>query len=443
MKDLQTLFNAESVAIVGASNKIGKKGYEILSNLVAGGYEGRIYPINPKDPEIQGLKAYKSLSEIDDKIDLIVIVVPSKFVSTVLEEAGELSIHNVVIITGGFREIGCNELDSAMLAAAEKYDINIVGPNCQGINYTPNKMCVSWPLIRGKGPMAIVAQSGTVAAQFGISAGKDGLGISGLVSLGNKSGLTENDFLEFFGSDPNTKAIALNLEGIKDGPEFLRLAKDIRREKPIVILKPGRTAKGIIAAQSHTKSIAGSDRIFDAACRQYGLIRAGGVDELYDFTKILGFTSKPAGNKIQIITSSGGSGILATDIFEENGVDLIEMNSGLKENLINKLPSHCVVANPLDLTGDTDALRYEICVEEAIKHNDSDMFLLIFGDPIPQAYEVVSRLKEKTEKPIIICYLGGGEVEDEETRKMHLAGIPTFPTPTRAAKAIGILCKQK
>ena len=441
MKSLDSLFNAGSVAIVGASNNVGKKGYEILHNLIKGGYSCNIYPVNPKNAEIQGLTAYKSLTLIGAKVDLIVIVVPSRFVPAVLEEAGQLDIHHAVIITGGFREIGCDDLDSAMLAAADKYKINIIGPNCQGVNFTPNNMCVSWPLIQAKGPMAIIAQSGTIAAQFGISAEKDSLGISGLVSLGNKSGLDENDLLEFYGTDPNTKSIALNLEGIKEGRRFLKLVKKYLKIKPIVILKPGRTIKGMLAAQSHTKSIAGSDRIFDAACRQVGLIRAKGIDELYDFTKILGYLPKPAGNRVQIITSSGGSGILATDIFEENDVDVVEMNLDLKENLINKLPSHCVVSNPLDLTGDTDAERYETCIEEAIKFNDSDMFLLIFGDPIPRAFEVVSRLKGITAKPIIVCYLGGGEIEEEETRKMHLAGIPTFPTPTRAATALAILCK--
>jgi len=441
MTNLNTLFNAESVAIVGASNNIGKKGYEILQNLIQGKYEGNIYPVNPKDDEIQGLTAYKSLTSIGAKIDLIVIVVPSKFVSAVLEEAGELSVHNAVIITGGFKEIGCDELDASMLNIAEKYKINIVGPNCQGVNYTPNNMCVSWPLVRGKGPMAIIAQSGTVAAQFGIIADKDSIGVSGLVSLGNKSGLTEIDFLNFFGSDPNTRAIALNLEGIKEGHQFLKLVKEILKKKPVVILKPGRTIKGMIAAQSHTKSIAGSDKIFDAACRQIGLIRANSIDELYDFTKILGFLTKPAGNRVQIITSSGGSGILATDIFEENDVDMVEMHPRLKEILSKKLPSHCVLSNPLDLTGDTDAARYEVCIEEAIKFDNADMFLLIFGDPIPGAYEVVNRLSKKTDKPIIVCYLGGGEIEEEEIYKMHVAGIPTFPTPTRAAKALAILCK--
>lgn len=441
MRKLDTLFNAESVAVIGASNKEGKKGYEILKNLIDGGYEGSIYPVNPKDSEILGLAAYKSLTLIGKKVDLIVVVVPSKFVPAVLEEAGQLDIHNAVIITGGFREIGCNELDAAMLAAAEKYDINIVGPNCQGINYTSNKMCVSWPLITSSGSMAIIAQSGTVAAQFGVTADNDQIGVSGLVSLGNKSGLTEIDFLEFFGSDPNTTAIALNLEGIKEGRKFLRLVKEISPKKPIVILKPGRTAKGMIAAQSHTKSIAGSDKIFDAACRQIGLIRAAGIDELYDFTKVLGLLSKPAGNRIQIITSSGGSGIIATDIFEENNIDVVQIDTNLKKELEEKLPSHCVVSNPLDLTGDTGADRYEICVEEAIKYDYNDMFLLIFGDPITNAAEVVAKLKEKTDKPIIVCYLGGGEVEVVETLKMHRNGIPTFPTPSRAAKAIGILNK--
>lgn len=440
---LNCMFHANSVAVVGASNSQGKVGYTILKNLIDGGFKGKIHPVNPKDTEVLGIPAYKSLMDIEGEVDLGVIVIPGKLVSGAVKEAGEKGIKNLIIITGGFKEIGNDELEKEVIETAKRYNISILGPNCQGLNFTPNNMCASWPLIGKKGPMAIVAQSGTVAAAFGMWAEEEGIGISGLVSLGNKSGLNEIDFMEFFEEDDETKVIALNVEGIKDGRRFMEVAERVVTKKPVVVLKPGRTARGRKAAQSHTKSIAGSDEIFSAACRQVGVLRANTFTELYDFSKALGFLKKPKGRNVLIITSSGGSGILATDIFEDNGMVVPELDQNFKESLKNVVPSHCVVSNPLDLTGDTDALRYEKCVEIARECDYIDMFLLIFGDPIPGACEVVERLKEKVNKPIVVCYLGGGSVEKEEALKMHKSGIPVFPTPERAARAASILLYSK
>jgi len=438
---LNKMFNANSVAVIGASNNPNKTGYQILKNLIDGGYKGRIYPINRKENEILGYKAYPKVSDIIWTIDLAVIVIPGLLIPEVMKEIGEKSVQNVIIITGGFKEIGNNDLEREVVEVAKKYNISIVGPNCQGINYTPNNLCASWPLITAKGPLSIIAQSGTVAATFGMWAEQEGIGTSGIVSLGNKIDLNELDFMDFFLKDDNTKVIALNIEGLKNGKQFMEIAKN--NKKSIVVLKPGRTEKGKKVAQSHTKSVSGSDVIFDAACKQAGVIRAYSITELYDYSKALALLEKPKGNRIMIITSSGGSGILATDVFEEQNVEVVDLNPELANKLKFELPSHCVVSNPLDLTGDTDAYRYEKCVSIANDYNDIDMFLLIFGDPIPGACDVVRTLKEKVNKPIIVCYLGGGEVEREETILMHQIGIPVFPTPERAAKAASILLRKK
>lgn len=437
---LEKMFKAKSVAVVGASNSQGKVGYTILKNLIDSGYKGSIYPVNPRDDNVLGIPAYKRIKDIEGDVELAVIVIPNKLVPETVREAGEKGIRNLIVITGGFREIGNDELEKELLKAASDYNISLLGPNCQGLNYTPNNMCVSWPLISTRGPMAIIAQSGTIAAAYGMWAEEDGIGVSSIVSLGNKSGVDELDFLEFFAEDENTKVIALNLEGIKDGRRFMDCARRIVPCKPVVVLKPGRTESGRKAAQSHTKSIAGSDEIFTAALKQVGAIRANTFTELYDFTKALGFLRKPDGRNVLIITSSGGSGILASDVFEENGLTVAELHPALKERLKAELPSHCVASNPIDLTGDTDAQRFEKCVEIAADYDDINMFLLIFGDPIPGACDVVERLRQRTDKPIVACYLGGGSVEKEEALKMHKAGIPVFPTPERAARAASILC---
>jgi len=438
---LNKMFNANSIAIIGASNNPNKTSYQILKNLIDGAYRGKIYPINQKENEILGLKAYSKITDIDGGIDLAVIVIPARLIPETMKEMGEKNVNTAIIISGGFKEIGNYELEKEVVETANKYNISFVGPNCQGINYTYNNLCASWPLITAKGSLCIIAQSGTVAATLGTWAENEGIGATGIVSLGNKTDLNEMDFIDFFLKDENTKVIALNIEGFTNGKKFMEIAKN-NKEKDIVVLKPGRTEKGKKVAQSHTKSVSGSDVIFDAACKQAGVIRAYSITELYDYSKALGLLKKPKGNRVMVITSSGGSGILATDIFEENYVEVVDLNPELSQKLKAELPSHCVVSNPLDLTGDTDAYRYEKCVNIANEYDDIDMFLLIFGDPIPNACNVVSSLKEKVSKPIIVCYLGGGEVEKEETLSMHRNGIPVFPAPERAAKAISILSRK-
>ncbi len=439
---LVQVFNAQSVAVVGASSNSEKTGHTVLKNIVDGGFEGDIYPINPKADTILDLKCYQSLKDIPGAVDLVVIIVPAALVPQVMEEAGAKGAKGAVIISGGFRETGNEELEAEVVKITKQYQIRTIGPNCQGFNYTPNKLCASWPLIKGEGPVAIISQSGTVGATLEMWAESESIGISGFVSLGNKSDVSEIDLIEFFAADPNTKVVSLYIEGVKDGTAFKETVKKAG-DTPIVILKPGRTKKGRKAAESHTKSIAGSDQIFDAVCKQLGIIRANDITELYDYSKSLGFLKKPRGRSMLVITSSGGSGIIATDVAEANGINVVDLNEELKKELVDVLPDHCVVANPLDLTGDATAERYKTTVEIAAKDDSIDFFLVIFGDPIPRAFDIVQELKQQTRKEIVVCYLGGGETEKEEVQKMHQHGIPAFPTPERAVKAVKALLNTK
>lgn len=443
MSDVKGMFNARSVAVVGASAKAGKTGHTILKNIIGGGYTGKIYPINPKADEILGVKCLSDLSEIPGGLDLAVMVVPAAAVPAAMEKAGEKGAKGAIIISGGFREIGETALEDEVMAIAARYDMCVVGPNCQGVNYTPNKLCASWPLIDKTGSMAVVAQSGTIGAAMAGWAADEGIGISAAVALGNKSGIGEVELLRYFADDPATAVIALNVEGVKDGPAFMDAARYAVGKKPVVVLKPGRTAKGRQAAESHTKSIAGSDAVFDAACRQAGVIRAQDITEFYDSCKLMALMKKPRGNRILVITSSGGSGILATDTAEDCGVDVNPLGEETKNVLKALLPSHCVVSNPLDLTGDTDAARYETALNAALKDEAVDMALVIFGDPIPGAGEVVARLRASSDKPIAVVYLGGGEVEKSESAAMSADGVPVYPTPERAVRAIGALLRTK
>ncbi|MEM2934529.1 MAG: CoA-binding protein [Methanocellales archaeon] len=436
---LKSMFFASSIAIIGASREPKKLGYKILKNIIDGGFAGKIYPVNPKLDEILGLKAYPSLLNIEGEVDLAIIIVPARAVAQVMEDAGEKGVKTAIVISGGFRETGeeGEVLEKQVLDVARKYGIRVLGPNCQGVNYTYNNLCASWPLLGRKGAIAIISQSGTVGAAFEGWAVEEGIGFSAFVSLGNKADIEEVDLIDFFARDENTRVIALYIEGVRDGRRFLEAAK--KSSKPIVVLKPGKTERAKIAIQSHTKAIAGRDEIFNAACKKAGVKRADSLMELYDFSKALAYLKKLNGINVLIVTSSGGSGILATDLLESYGFKVVDPSAEFKAKLRSMLPAHCIVDNPVDLTGDANAEMYEKVLEVAIAEPTIAALLVIFGDPIVGACEVIDRIRKKTDKPIVVCYLGGGEIEKIESREMHCKGIPVFPTPERAVSALEAL----
>jgi acyl-CoA synthetase (NDP forming) len=439
MGTLDAVFNAKSVAVVGASASPEKTGHIILRNIVDGGYAGSIYPVNPKAETILGLKCYPSLSAIPGELDLAVVVVPAKLVPGVIDEGGRKGIKGAVVISGGFGEIGNGDLEDELKAAAARHGVRVIGPNCQGFNYTPNRLCASWPLVKAGGPIAVISQSGTVGAAMEMWAEQEQIGVSGFVALGNKCDVSELDLVEFFAGDPNTKSIALYIEGVRDGQGFMKLMRSVRGRTPVVVLKPGKTERGKKAVASHTHSIAGSDEVFQGVCRQLRVTRASDVAELYDFSKALGYLKRPKGRTMLVVTSSGGCGILATDTAEQCGLDVAPLDDRTKEALKKVLPGTCVIGNPLDLTGDADAARYRTAVETAARTAGADFFFLIFGDPIPGAAEVVRQLRATIPQEIVVCYLGGGETEAIEVRNLHASGIPVFPTPERGVKAVAAL----
>ena len=439
---IRSMFYAESLAVVGASAAPEKTGYVILKNILDGGYAGKIYPINPKSESILGVPCYASLEDVPGAIDLIVVSVPARAVPDVMRQAVAKGVRSAIIISGGFREIGNAELEAEVMAIAKEGGIAVIGPNCQGVNYLPNKMCASWPLIDVPGPVAVISQSGTIGAAMAGWAADDGLGVTATVALGNNSGVSETSLMRFFAEDESVRVIAINIEGLRDGRAFLDNAVQTLKKKPVVILKPGRTSRGAVAAMSHTKSIAGSDAVFDAACRQFGLIRAEGLAEFYDYSKILGMLGRPDGRRLAILTSSGGSGILAADIAEDTGIELPVLDGAIVDALREKLPPQCVLSNPLDLTGDATAQRYSDALEELAAYDQADCYLLIFGDPIEGAAEMVQEALEKINKPVLAAFLGGGDVQKQEIPKLHAVGVPTFPTPERAVKALAALLKR-
>ncbi|MHA1917548.1 MAG: acetate--CoA ligase family protein [Candidatus Ranarchaeia archaeon] len=435
------IFEPKNIAVIGASTDPIKLGNVILKNIIDAGYKGKIYPINPKSDEVLGLKVYKSILDVPEDVDLAVFIIPSRFVPSTMEQCIEKGVKGAVVITGGFSEVGNHELENEMLEIAKKGNIRIIGPNCQGINNPHHGTHASWPLIIDKGPFSIISQSGTVFAALEMWASADGLGVSKAVALGNKKDVDEIDLINYFGEDPQTKVMAIYSEGINDGQAFMKNLKEASKKTPVVILKPGRTEAGAKAVMSHTRSLAGKDQIYDAAFKQCGAIRVKDIEELYDASKALAFLPKSTGKKILIVTSSGGAGILATDLASEYGYTLSEIPEDIKTKLKEELPGFCILNNPLDLTGSAVSELYETVMKHTLESDNWDAYLFVYGDPIPNAAELAAPLIKKSGKPVAICYIGGGDVQESESKSFHEHGIPCYPTPERAINGLYALTR--
>jgi len=429
LSPLTPLFLPGRIAVIGASANPEKMGFQIFRNILDAGFSGEVVPVNPKGEMILGLPSVRSASEIPEGTDLAVVIIPAKLVPATMLQLGERQVRSAIVITGGFAESGEEgaALQEELVKNASRCGIRVIGPNCQGVNYPYHGVCASWPLITRRGEIAIVSQSGTVGAALIDWASEDRIGFSAFVSMGNRADVDEADLISYFADDPNVKVVALYIEGVKDAGKFLSAVRKCR--KPVVIFKAGRTEQGRKAAESHTRSLAGKDEIYDAVFRQFGVHRASTLEELYDFSKALAYLPPPAGPTMLIVTSSGGSAIIATDVAEEEGFRVSSLPPELADRLREVLPAHCIVGNPLDLTGDTDAERYRKVLAAAEGYYD--VVMTIFGDPIPGASEVI-----RPGRCDLVCYLGGADVEREERGKMHEKKIAVFPTPERAVKAL-------
>jgi len=426
---LLPLFRPERIAVIGASANPEKMGFQIFRNIRDAGFPGEVIAVNPKGEQILGTASIKSTGGLPNGVDLAVVIIPAKLVPDTILQLGERKVRAAIIISGGFAESGEEgaALQEELARNAARCGIRLVGPNCQGVNYPYHNLCASWPLITRKGEMAIVSQSGTVGAALIDWASEDGLGFSAFVSMGNRADVDEADLIDFFADDPNTKVVALYIEGVKDAPKFLAAVRKCR--KPIVILKPGRTERGRKAAESHTRSLAGVDAIYEGVFRQFGIHRASTLEELYDFAKALAYLPAPPGPRMLIVTSSGGSAVIATDVAEEEGFRVTALPPVLAKGLREFLPSHCIVGNPLDLTGDANAEWYRKVLTAAEEHYD--VVMSIFGDPIPGASTVI-----RPGRRDLVAYLGGADVERAERLLLHEKGIAVFPTPERAVRAL-------
>jgi acetyl coenzyme A synthetase (ADP forming)-like protein len=440
---LEAFFEPKSVAVIGASTTPSKLGHAVLKNLVEGGYlqRGKVYPINPSADEILGLKAYPNVLDVPEAIDLAVIVIPYQYVPEALEVCGQKGIPAAVVISAGFREAGPEGLERELelIRIAQTYKIRLIGPNCLGVIDTFTPMNASFAAgSPPSGPMAFMSQSGALGTAVLDIALAGRLGLSKFVSLGNKADVSEIDLLLAWENDANSQVIMMYTEGMPRGQEFLKVARQVTRHKPVVAIKSGVTQSGSRAVSSHTGSLAGSEQAYQAAFHQSGILRAESMESLFDMALALGYQPPLAGDRIAIITNAGGPGILATDALERMGLNLARFEPETMHALEQFLPDAASAANPVDVLGDAHADRYSFALEKVSADPNVDGLLVLLT---PQAMteieataEAISALGKQRSKPILGCFMGEARVQ-AGISILTQNGIPNYPFPERAALA--------
>jgi acetyl coenzyme A synthetase (ADP forming)-like protein len=439
---LQSFFTPRSIAVIGASTNPDKLGYAVLDNLVNGGFQsdGRsVYPINPKADEILGLKAYADVNQVLEEIDLAVVVIPYPIVPDALRTCGQKGIPNVIVISAGFREAGMDglEREQELLEIAKEFNIRLIGPNCLGVIDTLTPMNASFSAgMPPEGPMDFMSQSGALGTAILDWAQAGRLGLSKFVSLGNKADVNEIDLLEAWADDPGSRVILSYIEGLPDGGEFIRVARQVSKGKPVVALKSGVTQAGSRAVSSHTGSLAGSEQAYEAAFRQAGVIRANSLQDLFDFALAFGYLPPLRGDRIAIVTNAGGPGILATDALERAGMTLARFEPECIRALEKFLPDAASAANPVDVLGDARADRYQFALKQVVADPGVDGVLVILT---PQAMteieataSVISGVTQEVDIPILACFMGEARIE-AGTKVLDRSKIPHFGFPERAA----------
>ncbi|MCD5408827.1 acetate--CoA ligase family protein [Candidatus Bipolaricaulota bacterium] len=443
-RDLSGLLFPRSVAVVGASGTPGKIGHALFQN-VASSFSGPVWAVNPKYRELLGRPCVPSVADLPQPVDLAVIVVPAEHVAGVVRQCGERGIGNVAVISGGFKESGEEgaRRERELVELARRYRINLLGPNVLGLISTRVGLNATFaPRGALPGDIAFMSQSGAFCTSVLDWAWQERLGFSHFVSLGNKAVLTEVEFLSAFARDPQTRVIVAYLEGISDGAAFIRTAREVAREKPVVVLKAGRAEAGARAVSSHTGTMAGSDQAYEAAFRKCGVIRAQNVEELFDYAYSLAKQPLPRGRRVGIVTNAGGAGVMATDAVEWEGLEVARFSEATARRLAERMPKAANIYNPVDILADARADRYREAVELVCGDPGVDMVVALSA-PAPiltyaELAGILADARERFGKPLS-CSFMAGELGEEAEGILRGAGIPSFFDPARAARALRVL----
>jgi len=446
---LDMFFNPKAVAVIGASANPSKLGHGVLANLIESGYGGRLYPINPKGGTILGLKCFPSVLDVPDPIDLVVVVVPSRFVASVLEESGEKGVRGAIIISAGFKEAGEKgaRREQELLAIAERHGMRIIGPNCLGIIVPSVPMNASFAAGTPQvGSIAFMSQSGALCTAILDYALAENIGFSDFVSLGNKADVDETTLLNEWAHDPRSNVVIAYIEGLKDGREFMAAARQVSRGKPIIAVKSGRTESGSRAVSSHTGSLAGSDAAYDAGFAQSGVLRATSVQELFDYSTAFAYQPLLKDNRIAIVTNAGGPGVMATDALERNHLVLAQLSSDTQAALEVALPPAASVGNPVDVLGDARSDRYGAALKCVLEDPGVDGVVVILTPQLmTEVEDTASTLIEvgrHATKPVLSCWMGK-KVVSVALDLLARNQIPNYPFPERAVSALGAMYRYR
>ena len=439
---LTPFFDAKGVAILGASTNPRKLSYGILENLISYGYKGEVYPVNPNASEILGKKAYASITDVPDPVELAVVVLPVTVIMDTMKEIGERGIKAVVIITGGFRELGEEgaKVERAVKELARSYGMRVVGPNCVGT--IDVRTGLDSTFIKGlppAGPIAFISQSGAICGGVIDLIINSKIGFSHFASLGNEMDVTEADMLEYFAEDENAKVIAMYVEGIQDGPRFMEVARRVSRKKPIVFLKAGKNDAGAKAVSSHTGSLAGSYTAYQAALAQAGVVEVETISQLFNVAWALGTQPLPAGKRVAMTTNAGGAAALAADSLAFNGFELAQISPEIQQTLRTKLNPSAQVSNPVDMLGSVSPEDYIWSLSNLDADQGVDVLLPIL---VPQSLvdtEGVANswieIGRKTQKTLLTCLMGERSTLEAE-QSLNMAGVPVYAFPDEAGRVL-------
>ncbi|GIK66327.1 MAG: acyl-CoA synthetase [Chloroflexota bacterium] len=446
---LDAFFRPNSVAIIGASRNPSKLGYAVLANLIESKFTGRIYPVNPTGEEILGYVSFPQVADLPETPDLAVIVIPYLHVPDAVQACGEKGIKAVVVISAGFRETGRAglELELKLLQIAKQFEMRLIGPNCLGVMDIHHPVNVTFAAggMPMKGSIAFMSQSGALGtAVLDMSMGNNKhIGFSAFVSLGNKGDVSEIDLMRYWANDPNTKVILAYSEGLPSGQEFMQVAREVSRKKPVIMLKSGVTQSGQKAVSSHTGSLAGAEQAYNAAFYQSGVLRVNNLQTLFDHAVAFAYQPLLKGNRIAIVTNAGGPGILATDALEKANLQLARLENTTIKTLEEFLPDAASAANPVDVLGDARADRYEFALKHVAADPNVDGMIVILT---PQAMteidataHAIGKLTTEIDKPVLGCLMGDHRVQTGIEIMAKFYTVPNYAFPERAAHAFAAM----
>ncbi|MBN1123194.1 MAG: acetate--CoA ligase family protein [Anaerolineae bacterium] len=450
--DLNMFFSPTGVAVIGASRVSGKLGNDVIVNLLDNGYEGPIYPVNPSAGEILGLPCYASIDAIPDPVDLAIIVLPAPYVLRALEDCGKRRIRGVTIISGGFREVGTEGigLEEELKRIAAEYDIAVLGPNCIGTIDTHQSFNSTFVTgIPLPGEIALVSQSGALAAAIINWAQRAGIGLSRLVSSGNQAVISESDMIRATAEDEYTKVISLYIEGVEDGQAFIDAASETSQKLPVIGLKVGRGEGGAKAVASHTGALAGADIAYDAAMRRAGVLRADNLEQMLDWARALATQPLPKGNRVAVVTNAGGLGVIAVDALEAAGMRLAPLTEETRSHLRSRVFPAASVKNPVDILAGSGPASYTLCVDAVLADETVDAVVVAIApqrwfDPLSLA-EIIAELGSSflSRKKPLLAVMMGLTPGDPSSETLQAHGIPNYPFPARVGSTLGAMWQRR